>query len=71
MAAKLEEKPHKIRCLRAIEAYFGGRQYLSDKIGYSEYQITSWHRRGNIPDKACMKLSKLIGGRFAIEELKN
>lgn len=68
MGAVKQDKPHSINCLRAIEAFIGGRVQLAAKIGLSKGTIDQWVHRGRIPPSAVLKLTQ-VSDKFGAEEL--
>lgn len=60
---------HSIRCLKAIEAYVGGRERLSTKLGVGRSTIDKWVREGKVSGKHVLKLRELSDDRFGTDEL--
>jgi len=61
--------PHSMRCLKAIEAYCGGREKLAELLGLSQPAIARWVQEGKIPRAWILSLIKLSEDRFTAEEL--
>lgn len=67
MAARKQNQPHAINCLRALEAFVGGRQKLADELGISKGSIDRWVHRGRIPGDYVLGLTKL-NNKFSAED---
>ena len=61
--------PHSIRCLKAIEAFNGGREALAERLGISPAAIARWVHEGQIARSSIINLVALSDGRFTAEEL--
>lgn len=61
--------PHSIRCLKAIEAYEGGRDEVAEKLGLKRGAIDRWVREKKIAPGAVLKLSKMFNEKVSVEEL--
>ena len=60
---------HSLKCLRAIEAYEGGRDLLAQRLGVSLYTICRWYVKEEIPGYAIKKLCKMMQGKVTVEDL--
>lgn len=66
--AIVEETPHSIRCLRAVEAFVGGRDKLAKNLGVSRGAIDRWIRVGSVAANKAIKLSALSDHRYKVED---
>jgi DNA-binding transcriptional regulator YdaS (Cro superfamily) len=64
-----KDAPYSIKCLRAIEAFVGGREVLAKKLGVSEIAISKWVMSGKVSGKRVLALRELSGNRFSTDEL--
>lgn len=60
--------PHQVRCLRAVEAYVGGRKALAEELGLSKSAIDRWVRTGEIAANKMVRLVSLSDHRFKLED---
>jgi hypothetical protein len=61
--------PHSIKCLKAIEAYVGGRKQLAVKLGITESAINQWVWNQRVSQKHILNLCELSGNKYSAEDL--
>jgi len=66
---KAKEISHRIRCLRSICAYQGGREQTAKILGVTKQAIDRWMREGCIPQRHILSLVDMSNGRFSADEL--
>ncbi len=66
---KNKDRPHSIRCLRAIEAYVGDRIDLAQELGIHRGAIDRWLREEAIPGKNILPLLQLFPKEITAEDL--
>lgn len=64
-----KSEPHSIRCLRAVEAYVGGRGELAQKLSISKSTVARWCRVRQIARKRVLDLRRLSDEKFTTDEL--
>lgn len=52
-------EPYSIRCLKAIEALYGGREELAKKLGVTTHAIARWVAEGSISKGGVYDLCEL------------
>ena len=67
---KRKRKPtYAIRCLRAIEAFVGGRRILADELNINVATISRWITEDHITARHILNLVKLSDGHYSEKEL--